>query len=364
MDGVRSAGNAVVNAGQAAVQGAVNAGQAVVQGAVNAGQAVAQGAANVAGEVTSAVSNALAITPTANADIPINIGPALGSSPFGPAKQLFTREARSRRTGGMGQVTVYCVQCGVHGDIRLSGSARYTIKDGLTQANAGLSGNVMAGLQIGIDATAEISQNSQFPLISTAVPPGFSVPGVFSIGPMVSLEADIQLDISLAGQVLAGATLSIPNFQANLDLVNSGRSGSSGFTPQFQKIFQANAAVTATLGLGLPLGVGLGISIPPIKLQKTAALYDKPSIGATATYTGSIGIGGNVGNVENVGGNPNCVNGISYSLTRTSIYEIKPSCRRLTILRTVGNDLYADIFGLAQVNILQYSQPVAANCIS
>ena len=306
MDGVRAAGNAVVNAGQAAVQGAVNA-----------GKAVAQGAANVVGQVTDAVSNALAITPTANADIPINIGPTLGNSPFGPAKQLFTRQGTSRRTGASGQVTVYCVQCGVHGDIKLNGMARYTIKDGLTQANAGLSGNVQAGLQIGIDATAEISQNAQFPLITTAVPPGFSVPGVFSIGPMVSLEADIQLDISLAGQVLAGATLSIPNFQANLDLVNRANSGSSGFTPQFQKIFNANAAVTATLGLGLPLGVGLGISIPPIKLQKTAALYDKPSIGATATYTGSIGSGGNGG------GDPSCVNGISYSLTRRSIYDIE-----------------------------------------
>lgn len=321
---------------------------------VNAGKAVVQGATDVAGKVTSAVSDALAVTPTANADIPINVGPSgLVSSPFGVAKQLFARDAMSKKTGAIGHVAVYCVQCGVNGILRLTGSARYTIKDGLQQANAGLSGNLAAGVQLGIDASAEISQNSDFPLISVAVPPGFSVPRVFAIGPMVTLNAELNLDISLSGQVLAGVMMNIPNFSANLDLVNPSQSSTSGFTPQFQKIFQAQAAVSVTAGLALPVGVGLGISVPPLNLQKTAAVYDKPSVSATIVYTGN----------SDGGGGGDCVNGISYDLQCKSNRSGQAQMQITDMITSVENDVYADIFGLATVNILQFNRPLGSDCI-
>ena len=52
--------------------------------------------------------------------------------------------------------------------------------------------------------------------------------------------------------------MTIPNFSANLDLVDSSRSAATGFTPQFEKIFQARTAITATAALGFLLGIGLG----------------------------------------------------------------------------------------------------------
>ena len=199
--------------------------------------------------------------------------------------------------------------------IHLHGQARFTIADGLTQANAGMNGNVAAGPEIGIDANAEISDTLQYPIVSAAVPPGFSVPGIFAVGPVVSLDAELELGVTLAGQVLAGVKMTIPNFSANLDLVDSSKSAATGFTPQFEKIFQAKTAITATAALGLPLGVGLGIDIPSLKFRKTVALYEKPSIGATVTYSGST-------TGQAIDGDNTCLNGINYSLQCKQLLQI------------------------------------------
>jgi len=200
----------------------VDAGNAVV----DVGRAAVHGAENVAGQVTSSISDALSTTPNAIADIRINVGPT----------GLVSSDAVSR-TGAFGHVAVYCVQCGVNGVLHLTGSARYTIKDGLQQTNAGLNGNLA------------ISQNTNFALVSAAVPPGFSVPRVFAIGPVVNLDAGFRLEISLAGQIPCqpGQILVLKIHAA----VSEGLSGSSCCLSE----------------------CGLGISIPPLNFQKTAAVY-------------------------------------------------------------------------------------------
>ena len=244
----------------------------------------------------------------ASAEIPINVGPKkLVDSPFGPALQLYRKEKDSKKGAATGDIALYCVDCGVHGSVHLKGQARWTIADGLTQANAGLNGDIAAALQLGIDANAAFQDTRAYPIISVYAPPGFSIPGIFSIGPEVSLAAEIGLDITLAGQLLAGVKMTIPNFSANIDLVDGSKSASSGFTPKFEKIFQAKAAISARAALGLPLGIGLGVQIPAIKFSKTAAIYDEPSIEATMTYSGST-------TSEGIDGNTDCLNGIKYAL--------------------------------------------------
>lgn len=279
----------------------------MVHGLAKAGEGIVSGVKSVG----HAISDALAVTPEASVDIPFNVQPSgLVDSPFGQAKQIYSKEKASKNGVASGNIAIYCVNCGIHGIVHLHGQARFTIADGLTEANAGMNGNIAAGLEIGIDASVEISDTLTYPIVSQAVPPGFSVPGVFAIGPIVTLDAELALGITLAGQVLAGVTMSIPNFSANLDLVHHEKSGASGFEPQFQKVFEAKTAITATAALGLPLGIGIGIDIPPLKFRKTAALYDKPSIGATITYSGST-------TGEGLNGDNNCVNGIECSLQCT-----------------------------------------------
>ena len=83
---------------------------------------------------------------------------------------------------------------------------------------------------------------------------------------------------------------------------------SRGFTPEFNKIFNASGEISVMASLGLPLSVGLGVEAPIIKFKKTVALIDTPSIGASANYVGGTGANTNAAV---------CYNGIDYSVTGT-----------------------------------------------
>ena len=256
-------------------------------------------------EVGKKISDALAITPEINVDIPIDIkGPKLVPSPWGDAIELFKKEKGADGGTLTGEIALYCVKCGVNGKLHLGGQARWTIAEGLTKANTEMKGNIEAGLQLGLDAKAAYKQTFPFPIAQAGVP-GFSVSGIITIGPVLKLDAEVELGIEIEGQVLAGVIMRIPNFQANLDLVDHKNSKAEGFEPQWEKIFEAKGKISATAGIGLPVSIGLGIVIPPLKLDKTASVVDKPSINAKMTYTASTT--GNTGDAK-------CANGVGWNI--------------------------------------------------
>ncbi|KAI4141899.1 MAG: hypothetical protein L6R39_005145 [Caloplaca ligustica] len=116
---------------------------------------------------------------------------------------------------------------------------------------------------------------------------GSSVSGVFTVGPVINLDAEADLGISVQRQMLAGVNISIPNFHADLVLVSVFESRTSAFAIDVKHIFEANAQIAAHAGLGLSLLIGMGVIIPPINFKKTVSINDKPSIEANMTYTAS-----------------------------------------------------------------------------
>lgn len=81
-----------------------------------------------------------------------------------------------------------------------------------------------------------------------------------TIGPVVKLDAEVEVGVEIEGQVLAGVIIRIPNFQANLDLEDETKSKADGFEPQWEKIFEAKGKITATAVTGLPLSIILALS--------------------------------------------------------------------------------------------------------
>lgn len=185
-------------------------------------------------------------------------------------------------------------------------NGRLTWRGQLEAANIALAGNIAAGISIGIDAQLQARKSFKAQLVTLSVP-GFSVSGLFTIGPMIALDAETDLGISLQGQVLAGVNMSIPNFAANLDLVNFDNSFTRGFEIQVLPIFEAKAQIAAHASFGLPLLVGVGLEIPLLKFRETVSITDKPSIEADMTYTASITCTG-------LKEDDTCVNGVKYGL--------------------------------------------------
>jgi hypothetical protein len=199
-----------------------------------------------------------------------------------------------------------------------------------------MKGNVHAGLGLGLDAQLEYKDSFKKPIFSTGLP-GFSVPNIITVGPVVSLSAELDVEATAQGQLLAAIALDIPNFDATLDLLDSTKSSSSGFHPVFTKNFTATGEISLSAAFGLPLKVGVGIVIPLIKFDKSIALIEKPGINATATFTGST----DLAELSTM----SCPNGVAYSVSLT-------------------NDVSLDFFGLKEVDLFPYKgEPLAHDCI-
>jgi hypothetical protein len=276
--------------------------------------------------------------PSIDTTFSINLGPKeLVDSPFGQAYQLFTKSGTSSGGAASGEVSLYCVGCGVTGKIHISGAASFAIYSAsLTSGFVAMDGNVHAGLELGLYAQAEYKQTFEKTIASAGLP-GFSIPNIISVGPVIQLKAELDIDIAATGQLLVGATMDIPNFAARLDLVDSSGSYSRGFTPVFTPIFDVSGEISATAVVGLPLSVGIGIVCPLIKLDKTIAIVDKPALTANAKFVGGTGPAPE---------DAVCYNGVDIGVL-------------------VSNDIYLDFFGAKKVNLVTYTAPpLLSTCIS
>ncbi|KAL9107491.1 MAG: hypothetical protein Q9227_007593 [Pyrenula ochraceoflavens] len=184
----------------------------------------------------------------------------------------------------------------------VSGQLSFSITEGISRASVGLDDNLDAGLNLGLAASAAYSQQFETTITSVGLP-GFNIPNVITVGPTLGLGAELDFNIKAAGQILAGAHMTIPNFQAGVDL-KSGQSSASGFTPVFTTQFNASGQITATADLGIPITVGIGLDIFPLKDsgKKMVSIINTPSLEATATYSYSNTASGV------------CNNGVAYSL--------------------------------------------------
>lgn len=193
---------------------------------------------------------------------------------------------------------IYCVHCAVQGSMHLTGHWKW--RGQLEE------GNIAAGLGIGINAQAQAKQGFNKDVFAVGAP-GFSIPNIITVGPAITLKAEVNIGISLQGQVLAGVNMSLPNFSANLDLVNTDQSFPRGFTPEIKPFFEAKAQISANVDFDLPITVEVSIIIPPLKFDKQVSITERPSLKANMTYTASMTCTG-------LTEDDTSMNGVSYGL--------------------------------------------------
>lgn len=292
-------------------------------------KAVSKYVTDGASAVGQKVVNAIAVSPRFNLIVPAGVplpDSLYSDSPWGKALEIYKRENSSENTatikGGdlkgtsTRTLTVYCVGCGVRGKVQLTGRAKWALKDGLQSAVVRINGTLGAGFSLGLDTKIATEQVFDYPLGTVGIP-GWQIYGVIVVGPSFGLSAVAELNIALAGQVLAGVNVTIPNFNATLDYIDGENTTALNLVPEFDPVFNATAEITARFALGLALTFGVGLEIPAIKYKKTASVSNVPSIAASANYTASTT---DVG----VNGNEYCVNGIGY----------KVECKTITCIVT------------------------------
>lgn len=196
-----------------------------------------------------------------------------GTSPFGPAKSL----------GVVDGVTIYCVECGVQGTLALAGSIDVVLdapflKSGSIDVSAT---NFKIPMVFGFDA-----QGSKLPTVpfkftvfqDTLVP--FEIPGIFAVGPMITVAVDFKLAVSATGRLKAGVRYSLDNAHSHIDTnQKSGATKSNGWTPHLEKVFELSPGkLEFKSTLGVPISLGFGLDVGKGLFNKNINITDEPSI--------------------------------------------------------------------------------------
>ncbi|KKK16874.1 hypothetical protein AOCH_005736, partial [Aspergillus ochraceoroseus] len=184
-------------------------------------------------------------------------------------------------------IDLWCVNCGVTGDFKVTGTFAASIRSGFTKGQLSLAGNMYAGLFIGVDAFMEFDDTETYSLFTLGLP-GFEIPDIVALGPTLSLGVSAELDITAEGQYLAGAGLTWPSIYAMLDVLDHANSVHSGFTPTYNETVSSEATITVTSTLGLPVTLGFGLNVLNGKWEKEARLIDTPGLQATLEYDDDI----------------------------------------------------------------------------
>ncbi|KAG9511531.1 hypothetical protein KCV07_g10111, partial [Aureobasidium melanogenum] len=95
--------------------------------------------------------------------------------------------------------TAWCVDCGIRGSIYTTRSANFTII-GPTQLSLRLRGDLNANVQLGVDGFAKWEHDVlSISLTPDLGLPGFSIPGVLTIGPYLSVDNGLSYWTPLGG---------------------------------------------------------------------------------------------------------------------------------------------------------------------
>jgi hypothetical protein len=314
--------------------------QAVVKAVVAVAEVVVSVAVAVAKVTVALAVNAIKLVEFAvtgeysnSLTLPVNIGPpatVLSDSPWGQAFKMYTfkvgeeDEAFSAtktildnmaedllgETDPEPGVELYCVNCGVRGAVTATGTINATPLSGIKQASIGVNGNMYVGLYIGVNAFAKWEKEWEKEIFEKGLP-GWSIPGIVTLGPKISLSAKATIGVEAEGQLLTGASLTWPGFQATLDFKNPSSSSQSGWTPQLDHVFQTHGGVTATAALGLPVSLWFGIDILDGLFKEGVALVDTPAV------VGEASLEINIGTEDNSIGTDDC-EGIAWDIKLTN----------------------------------------------
>ena len=110
------------------------------------------------------------------------------------------------------------------------------------------------------------------------------IPGFLSVGPQVSVSAEVDLSFHAEADILVGATLDMKLSFAQLDFIDKRNNVIYGFHPELNTFakFRGEPTVDATLGFGLPLGLEFGVDVLNSKWKHTVGVFDRPSFAVMA----------------------------------------------------------------------------------
>ncbi|KAL1614872.1 hypothetical protein SLS54_009426 [Diplodia seriata] len=273
-------------------------------------------------------------------DLPLPIHVSLASwrknkvvddTPWGPQYHISDGEAQNEAESAGGSFSLYCVDCAFTADIHISGEVSFSVLERkLKKGSITVEGSdIAASLFLGLEAYAWAQWEDREPVLDAAIPPGFTIPRIITLGPAVRYETRVAMLLEAEGFLMAGADVNFSDFTASFDLLDSSKADFSGFKPTFTPQFEAYGSIRAGVQIGYPLSIAITMHIPLAKYDTGIAITSEPYVKGVASY----------GEVKN------CTKGIDYRIRG-------------------GLDVYANIFKIVKTTLRQYiaDPPIATGC--
>ncbi|PNS17186.1 UPF0518 protein [Sphaceloma murrayae] len=268
-------------------------------------------------------------------DLPSNRGP--DESVFGKAKLLkkWTKSSTKGATNVEGELSLYCVDCGITGSFNIAGQGTGAVTTGVEKASLTLTGNLDAGLKIGIAAEGTLKTEKSDITLGE-----FAIAGVkfykLKAGIILRVAADYQLTATAKGQLLVGGNVVIQNGRTYLDFKDSTKSSSSGWKPVFRPTFEASGELGLAAEVGLPLAISAAVTWNDKGLN--AGFIERPALEAKAQFAASADASG------------------------TKIVETD-GCKGISTMLTFKNELYADLLGRKVEMMTPFEEKLTKGCI-
>ncbi|KAM3522280.1 hypothetical protein NHJ13051_005770 [Beauveria bassiana] len=212
------------------------------------------------------------------ADIPREVSPWSANS-----IALFKHETISESGEFQEHINIYCVDCGVSGQAVFSGKAKITPLKGIFDGELALRTNMKMVLKVGVDAEIKYSKNIEQDLFTFGLP-GLSY-GIVTVGPYISVAAKVGLEAAAKGKLLVGGEMGLTQASATLYIFEPSRSTSSGWTPYFKPVMEAEGEIMLAASAALPIKIKVGLKVA--SFETALGLVEEPAISAVAQVAGS-----------------------------------------------------------------------------
>ncbi|KAK6527309.1 hypothetical protein TWF281_010495 [Arthrobotrys megalospora] len=172
---------------------------------------------------------------------------------------------------------LYCIDCGINGNIRFDGQVTFSVANGIEEAFLDIDGSMDIGVQLGLEAKGFYQYSKSLDIFQVRLGAGINIPGVINFAPTLRTAAWFDVTLQGSAQMNAGIHMKWAAPKARIDLLKA-EATQSGWEPQITRIFNGNVRIDAWVNVDLPTRFGLSIDLFNGKWNHNVGLVEKPQL--------------------------------------------------------------------------------------
>ncbi|KAL2063464.1 hypothetical protein VTL71DRAFT_5269 [Oculimacula yallundae] len=166
---------------------------------------------------------------------------------------------------------------------------------------------------LGLSADVKASYETKFSYAPPSLYYGVSVPGLLELGPMLQFSVGTDIGVSAAAQLSTAFEVALKNGNVHLDVLNSKKTGVSGWTPTYSAAADINGQVQAYFNPSASLTVEIAAKAFGGIIDLSTGLTARPGFRNSFVLTGGVGV--DLGGIKNITNGPTCSQGLQLNST-------------------------------------------------